>query len=255
MTNILLVGCCGRMGRMITDLASRMDGTAIVEGVDAFAPDSPQDPGYPVRKSLAECTEKADVLVDFSNAGALEEILSYIQKNGMGAVLCSTGYSEAQLEAVKAAAETVPVLRSSNMSIGINLIEGLLEQISGQLLAAGFDCEILEKHHNQKLDAPSGTAISLAESVETGAGRSLEYVYDRSARRMKRPADEIGFSAVRGGTIVGEHQVIFAGEDEVITLEHQAFSRAVFGKGALEAARFLVGKDPGLYTMRDVLAR
>ena len=252
MVKILLVGCLGRMGRILTDLASSSESILIAEGVDQYA-GSAKDTGYPVRKSLSECDQDADVLVDFSNAGALEEILAHITGRNMPAVLCATGYSREQLDEVQKASEKCAILRSSNMSIGINLIEELLEEISGKLLEAGFDCDIVEKHHNQKLDAPSGTAISLGESVRTGAGKELEFVYDRSTRRAKRPADEIGFSSVRGGTIVGEHEVIFAGTDEVITLKHEAFSRAVFGKGALEAAGFLKGKAPGMYTMRDVL--
>ena len=252
MVKILLVGCLGRMGRIITGLASGSDNITVVEGADQYA-GTARDADYPVRTSLSDCDRDADVLVDFSNAGALSEILDYICGRNMPAVLCATGYSPEQLDEIQKASEKCAILRSSNMSIGINLIEELLEEISGKLLEAGFDCEIIEKHHNQKLDAPSGTAISLGESVRTGAGKDLEFIYDRSARRKKRPAGEIGFSSVRGGTIVGEHEVIFAGTDEVITLKHEAFSRAVFGKGALEAAAFLKGKGPGMYSMRDVL--
>ena len=240
MVKILLVGCLGRMGRIITGLASGSDSITVVEGVDQYA-GTARDADYPVRTSLSDCDRDADVLVDFSNAGALSEILDYICGRNMPAVLCATGYSPEQLDEIQKASEKCAILRSSNMSIG------------GKLLEAGFDCEIIEKHHNQKLDAPSGTAISLGESVRTGAGKDLEFIYDRSARRKKRPAGEIGFSSVRGGTIVGEHEVIFAGTDEVITLKHEAFSRAVFGKGALEAAAFLKGKGPGMYSMRDVL--
>ena len=174
-------------------------------------------------------------------------------EKGLPCVLCTTGLSEEQIDGVKKASEKVAVLRSANMSLGINLLLKLLKEAAGVLMPAGFDAEIVEKHHRLKLDAPSGTALALADSVNGELNGEYEYVYDRSGRRQKRPQKEIGISAVRGGTIVGCHDVIFAGEDEVITFSHTAYSKAVFGKGAIQAAKFLAGKGPGLYQMSDVI--
>ena len=185
---------------------------------------------------------------------AMENLLTFSAERGIPAVVCTTGLSEDQDALLKKTSEKVAVLKSANMSVGINLLQTLLSEAAPKLAAAGFDIEIVEKHHNQKIDAPSGTAIALADSVNEALNNEYEYVYDRSARREKRPVKEIGISAVRGGTIVGDHDVIFAGEDEVITFSHRAYSRAVFGKGAVEAAKFLAGKPAGFYTMHDVLA-
>ena len=171
----------------------------------------------------------------------------------MGLVLCTTGLSEDQLKAAELLSETVPVLRSANMSMGINLLEKLLTEASGILADAGFDIEIVEKHHNLKKDAPSGTALALADAVSEGLDEKYDYVFDRSSRNIRRPKKEIGISAVRGGTIVGDHDVIFAGEDEVITFSHRAYSKAVFARGAVSAAEFIAGKEAGMYTMSDVI--
>ena len=256
MTNILLSGCNGKMGRMVTDLAAKDENTAVIAGVDAFGTSAAGYPVYPSFEALAEAGgEKPDVIVDFSNASALEGLLAYAVKEGVPCVLCTTGYCEAQLAAIKEASAKIPVLRSGNMSIGINLLDDLLKEAAAKLTAAGFDVEIIEKHHNQKVDAPSGTALLLADTIRAAAGGDYDYVYDRTTRREKRPKKEIGISAVRGGTIVGDHDVIFAGEDEVITFSHRAYSRAVFGKGALEAAKFLPGREPGMYDMHSVLNR
>ena len=210
--------------------------------------------GRTVYASLAECREEADVIIDFSTAAAMEDLLAFSAQRGIPAVVCTTGLSADQDALLKKTSEKVAVLKSANMSVGINLLQTLLAEAAPKLAAAGFDIEIVEKHHNQKIDAPSGTAIALADSVNEALNNEYEYVYDRSARREKRPVKEIGISAVRGGTIVGDHDVIFAGEDEVITFSHRAYSRAVFGKGAVEAAKFLAGKPAGFYTMHDVLA-
>ena len=169
-------------------------------------------------------------------------------------IVCTTGLSVEQIEELHAVSDQVAVLKSANMSVGINLIEQILKEAAPKLLAAGFDCEIVEKHHNQKLDAPSGTALALADAVNESAGGDYEYVFDRSTRREKRPKKEIGISSVRAGSIVGDHDVIFAGQDEVITFSHTAYSRAIFAKGAVEAAKFLAGKPAGFYDMQDVLA-
>ena len=254
MVKMIMHGACGRMGRMITDIVSREEGIEIVAGVDAFGE---AYASYPVYKTLDEITEEADVVVDFSTASAVDGLISYCKAKKLPVVLCTTGLSTEQMEALREASGEIPVLKSANMSIGINLLLGVLRQISPVLSEAGFDIEVVEKHHNKKLDAPSGTAIALADAVNEGLAadgeEEMEYIYDRSTRRMARPKNEIGISAVRGGTIVGDHDVIFAGEDEVITLSHRAYSRAVFAKGAVTAAKFLKGKEPGYYGMEDAL--
>lgn len=250
MTEVILHGCNGKMGRMVRDLISQDQEIAIVAGIDAF--DEGKNP-FPVFKKMNECDVKADVVIDFSVASAVDDLLDYCREKKLPCVLCTTGLSGEQLEKVKETAKETAVLKSANMSLGINLLLGLLKDAARVLAPAGFDIEIVEKHHNQKLDAPSGTALALGDSVNEALGGQYEYVFDRSARREKRPAKEIGFSAVRGGTIVGDHDVIFAGADEVITFSHSAYSKAVFGKGAIEAARFLKGKPAGLYDMGDVI--
>ena len=250
MIRVILHGCSGRMGRIITDICATDQEMEIVAGVDAFG-DSYA--GYPVYRTLDECPE-ADVVIDFSNASAIDGLLGYCAQKKLPAVVCTTGLSEEQTELLKRTSEVTAVLKSANMSLGINLIEALLAQAAPKLAAAGFDIEIVEKHHNQKVDAPSGTALALADACNGALSEPYEYVYDRTVRREKRPVKEIGISAVRGGSIVGDHDVIFAGQDEVITFSHRAYSRAVFGKGAVEAARFLAGKAAGFYTMSDVLS-
>ena len=195
------------------------------------------------------------MIVDFSVAQAVDGVLAYALKRKMPLVLCTTGLSDKQLEDVKAASSQIPVLRSANMSLGINLLMQLLKEATKVLSPAGYDIEIVEKHHNQKLDAPSGTAIALADSINEAADGQYEYVYDRSQVRKKRDKKELGISAVRGGTIVGEHEVLFAGIDEVIEFKHTAYSRTVFGKGAVEAAKFLAGKEAGKYDMSDVVLK
>ena len=251
MTKMIMHGCNGRMGHVIINLVKEDKDIEVVAGVDAFGENSYD---FPVFKSLDECDVPADVIVDFSNASAVNGLLSYCEKTNTPVVLCSTGLSEEQLSMVKEASSKVAVLKSANMSVGVNVLLKVLKEVSPLFAAAGFDIEIVEKHHNQKLDAPSGTAIALADSINESLNNEYEYVYDRSTRREKRPEKEIGISAVRGGTIVGDHDVIFAGHDEVVTLSHRAYSRAIFGKGAIEAAKFLAGKPAGLYDMADVLA-
>lgn len=250
MVKMILHGCNGRMGQMITSAVKDDKGIKIVAGVDKFWGKMDK---YPVYESLSECDVPADVLVDFTNAQAADDVIDYCLLKNMPCVLCSTGLSDKQLKKVKAASGKIPVLRSANMSIGINTLMKVLKEISPALAEAGFDIEIVEKHHNKKLDAPSGTAISLADSINESLPKKNKYVYDRSGRREERPKHEIGISAVRGGSIVGEHEVIFAGLDETITLSHSAYSRNVFAKGAITAAKFLAGKKPGMYSMSDCL--
>lgn len=250
MIRIILHGCSGRMGHIITGICENDKDTEIVAGVDVFGEEYA---GYPVYRTLDECPE-ADVIIDFSTAAAIDDLLCFAANKKIPVVVCTTGLSEAQTKELKAVSEKTAVLKSANMSVGINLLEVLIAQAAPKLAAAGFDIEIVEKHHRTKIDAPSGTAIALADAANEALGGEYDYVYDRSARREKRPVKEIGISAVRGGTIVGDHDVIFAGQDEVITLSHRAYSRAVFGKGAVEAAKFLSGKGAGFYTMGDVLS-
>ena len=226
MTKVIMHGCNGKMGQMITGLIAADDEIEIVAGVDAFETGNNT---YPVFKSIGLCDIGADVVIDFSNAQAIDGLLDYCVEKKLPCVLCTTGLSEAQLQKVEEAGEKTAILKSANMSLGINLLLKLLKEAAGILAPAGFDIEIVEKHHNKKVDAPSGTALALADSINEELDNAYEYIYDRSGRREKRPVKEIGLSAVRGGTIVGEHDVIFAGADEVITFSHTAYSKAVFG--------------------------
>ena len=251
MVKVIMHGCNGKMGQTISSLIAADKEIEIVAGIDAV--DSGKN-DYPVFKSISECTVEADAVIDFSVAAAVDDLLDYCAEKKLPCVLCTTGLSEAQLEKVKTTSEKTAVLKSANMSLGINMLLKLLKEAAQILSPAGFDIEIVEKHHNQKLDAPSGTALALADSINEEMGDGFEYVYDRSQVRQKRNAKEIGISAVRGGTIVGDHDVIFAGADEVVTFSHRAYSKAVFGKGAIQAAKFLAGKQAGLYDMADVIA-
>lgn len=250
MTRIIMHGCNGRMGQFITRLAEKETDMEIVAGVDVSNHIQNE---YPVFSSIADCDVEADVVIDFASAKAVDALLDYCVAKKLPCVLCTTGLSGEQLKKVKEASRETAVLKSANMSMGINLLLKLLREAAPVLAAAGFDIEIVEKHHNQKLDAPSGTAVALADAVNGALDNAYEYVYDRSARREVRPQKEIGISAVRGGTIVGDHDVIFAGTDEVITFSHRAYSREVFAKGALLAAKFLAGKPAGYYDMSDVI--
>ena len=250
MIKILMHGCNGKMGRMITDIVKNDENAVISAGVDAYTA-VPND--YPVFDSLEKCDADADVVIDFSNAGAVDGLLDYCVEKKLPVVLCTTGLSEEQLEKVKTASRQIPILKSANMSMGINLLLKLLAEAAKVLGPAGYDIELVERHHNQKVDAPSGTALALADSINEALDNKYTYVYDRSQVRKKREKDEIGISAVRGGTIVGDHEVIFAGTDEVIEFKHTAYSRSVFGKGAVEAAKFLAGQEAGMYDMGDVI--
>ena len=251
MTRVIMHGCNGHMGQVITGLCKEDDNIEIVAGIDLY--DGIKN-DYPVFASLRDCDVEADVIIDFCNAKAVDGLLDYCRETKMPVVLCTTGLSEEQLTRVEEVSKTVPILRSANMSLGINTLMDLVKKATAVFAEAGFDIEIVEKHHNQKLDAPSGTAIALADAINEELNNEYEYKYDRSQERKKREKKEIGISAVRGGNIVGEHDVIFAGTDEVITIQHTAYSKGVFGKGAMEAAKFLKGKPAGLYDMRDVIA-
>ena len=250
MTKIIMLGCNGRMGQMITDMVKQDDECTIVAGIDIV---DNRDNGYPVYTKLADCDVEADAIIDFTSATDFESRMDYAVDKQIPIIECSTGLSEEQMDYLKKASEKVAVLKSANMSLGINLLMKLLKEAAVKLAGDGFDVEIVEKHHNQKLDAPSGTALALADSINEAMDDRYEYIYDRSQVLQKRDKKELGISAVRGGTIVGEHEVIFAGTDEVITFKHTAYSRAVFAKGSITAAKYLKGKAAGLYDMSDVL--
>lgn len=250
MVRIIMHGCNGRMGRMITGIVADDPDVEIISGVDI---NTECANSYPVVDSIEKADKSADAVVDFGNAAAVDKVIDWCSANGVPLVECTTGLSDETLAKLSEASGKVAMLRSANMSLGINIIQKILRENADKLTRAGFDVEIVEKHHKTKLDAPSGTALALADSVNEGLSDKKDYVFDRSGRRMVRPDTEIGISAVRGGTIVGDHDVIFAGKDEVITFSHTAYSRAVFAKGAVEAAKFLAGKGAGMYSMADVL--
>lgn len=250
MVRAIMHGCNGHMGQVITGLIKADEEIELVAGIDKYTGIAND---YPVFESLEKCDVEADVIIDFSNAAAADALLTYCEEKKMPVVLCTTGLSEEQLAKIPEAAKKTAVLKSANMSLGINLLMKLLKEATKVLAPAGYDMEIVEKHHNQKLDAPSGTAIALADSMNEAMDEAYHYVYDRSQERKKRDTKEIGISAVRGGTIVGEHEVLFAGTDEVIEFKHTAYSKTIFGKGAVEAAKFLAGKPAGLYDMSDVI--
>lgn len=250
MVRAIMHGCNGHMGQVITGLIKEDEGIELVAGIDKYTGIAND---YPVFESLEKCDVEADVIIDFSNAAAADDLLAYCEEKKMPVVLCTTGLSEEQLAKIPEAAKKTAILKSANMSLGINLLMKLLKEATKVLAPAGYDMEIVEKHHNQKLDAPSGTAIALADSMNEAMDEAYHYVYDRSQERKKRDTKEIGISAVRGGTIVGEHEVLFAGTDEVIEFKHTAYSKTIFGKGAVEAAKFLAGKPAGLYDMSDVI--
>ena len=250
MVRFIMHGCNGKMGQVITKMIKEDANAQIVAGVDKYMGIAND---YPVYASIEECMEEADVVIDFSNAQAVDGLLEYCAEKKLPVVLCTTGLTSEQLEKVQETSKKTAVLKSANMSLGINMLLKLLQEATKILAPAGYDIEIVEKHHNQKVDAPSGTAIALADSINEVLNQEYTYIYDRSTERKKREKTEIGISAVRGGTIVGEHEVIFAGEDEVIEFKHTAYSKAVFAKGAVEAGKFLSGKPAGMYDMKDVI--
>ena len=249
---IILSGCGGAMGRAITARAQDFEGCEIVAGID---PNGPVllTPPYPVFQAAGACDVQADVIIDFSNPGALEDLLELAQRTELPLVLCTTGYSDDQVAQIKAAAEHLPLFFSFNMSLGINLMCALAKTAT-RVLGNQFDVEIIEKHHRRKIDAPSGTAIMLAGAVGEGLHTTPEYVHERHSKRQPRGKNEIGIHAIRGGTIVGEHELLFAGQDETLSITHTAYSKEVFATGALSAARFMQGKHPGLYDMNNLIA-
>jgi 4-hydroxy-tetrahydrodipicolinate reductase len=254
---VILHGCNGKMGQVMARVLSMEDDMLVVAGVDV-------DPGkyensFPVYSSLREASESmesagttADILVDFSHHAALDSLLDWGQRHKKSLLICTTGFTPEEKQRMVDASRKIPILHSSNMSLGVNLLLSLVEQ-AARSLGAGFDVEIVEKHHNQKADAPSGTALMIAEAVNAALGGVLELEYGRYGKTAKRKQNEIGLHSVRGGSIVGEHEVLFAGQGEVVEISHSALSRDVFAYGAVRAARYLVEKGPGLYSMRDVI--
>ena len=246
MVNIIIHGCGGKMGRVVAELVKNEADCQVVAGIDPGMPEL----DFPVFPSCDACDVMGDVIIDFSTAKAVPALLAFSKAKNIPVVLCTTALSDETTALMKETSKDVAILKSANMSVGVNLLLDLVQRAAAILAESGFDIEIVEKHHNQKIDAPSGTAMALADAINQAMDERYHYVYDRSQVREKREKTEIGIHAVRGGNIVGEHDVIFAGRDE---LNHRATSREVFAVGAVKAAKFLAGKPAGLYTMKEVL--
>lgn len=247
--NIIVFGCNGKMGKTIINMVKNYPSLEIIGGVDR---ESTGEYDFPVFSSPDEITVKADAIIDFSNPSLLDSLLDYCTRTSTPPVICTTGFSETQVEQIKKTSEIIPIFYSRNMSLGINLLLELAQQAT-KFLGSDFDIEIIEKHHNQKIDAPSGTALMLAEEISPYMSENPDYVYDRTKVRKPRSKNEIGIHCVRGGNICGDHEVMFAGTDEIITLSHHASSRDIFASGALKAALFIAGRSPGLYTMKNLI--
>ena len=250
MINILLSGANGKMGQAVTRLAEESDQVQISAGFDI---NTEQKAGFPVYDDLSRVQEPVDVIIDFSHPAMLDNILNYAAEEDIPAVICTTGLTTEQVSRIEYEAQNIPLFFSANMSLGVNLLIDLVCR-AAKILENNFDIEIIEKHHNQKLDAPSGTALAIANALADTLSYPAEYVYDRHSVRKKRDKHEIGIHAVRGGTIVGEHDVLFAGTDEVIEIRHAAASKEVFAVGAVRAAMFLKEQKPGVYAMKDLIA-
>ncbi|KGM97287.1 dihydrodipicolinate reductase [Clostridium novyi A str. 4552] len=248
MTKIILSGCSGKMGKMISQSVSNFEKLSIVAGIDKFKDESLK---YPIFENISECNITADVVLDFSRPDTLDSLLSHCKAKNLPLVLCTTGYSKEQLDIINESSKAIPIFHSANMSIGINVINNILKDISA-MLYENYDIEIIEKHHNQKVDAPSGTALLLGNTIKDSIKEETVFNKGRNGIK-KREKNEIGIHAIRGGSIVGEHEVIFAGAGEIIELKHTALSREVFAIGALKACEYMPGKDSGLYTMDDVI--
>ena len=249
MIRTVICGASGKMGGFVARAAMEDGNFQIIAGIDKINNGQP----FPIFSSFSDIKEKVDVIIDFSHPALLDNLLDFAVKNKIPVVIATTGYSDSQLKKINEASKEIPVFFTFNMSLGVNLICSLAKK-AASILGNGFDVEIIEKHHNQKIDAPSGTAIMLANAVNSVFDDKMNYEYDRHSKRSKRPKNEIGIHSVRGGTIVGEHDVIFAGHDEVITISHSAQSKEVFAVGAVRAARFLYNKNAGLYDMNSVLS-
>lgn len=249
MTKIILTGCCGKMGNVIQSIVNNREDCQIVAGVDVY--DS-GNTSFPVYSSIADVKEQADAVIDFSNPSLLEGLLNYGKETKTALVIATTGFDDCQKKAIEEASKNCPVFFTYNYSLGINLLASLAKKAT-QLLGGEFDIEIVEQHHNQKIDAPSGTALMLADAINEELDNKMKYEYDRHSKREKRTKNEIGMHAIRGGTIVGEHEIIFAGRDEVITLSHSARSKEVFAVGAVNAAVYMTGKTSGMYDMSELV--
>lgn len=249
MTRIILTGCCGKMGHVIQSIISSRNDCEIVAGVDVY--DS-KDCDFPVYSSINEIEQEADALIDFSNPSLLDSILEYGKSTNTSLVIATTGYDDCQKKQIELASKECAVFFTYNYSMGVNLLASLAKK-AVEVLGDGFDIEIIEKHHNQKIDAPSGTALMLADAINEEVDNRMKYEYDRHSKREKRTKNEIGIHAVRGGTIVGEHEIIFAGRDEIITLSHSARSKEIFAVGAVNAAVFMTGKERGMYDMSQLI--
>lgn len=249
MNSILLSGCNGKMGKFITNCVEQRDDCEIIAGIDIS---NKKNDYFEVFESINNFKKKADVIIDFSHPSSLEKLLEYAVSTNTPAVVATTGLSNVQLENIKEVSKKVPIFFSANMSLGVNLVRELAEKAT-KVLGSSFDIEIVEAHHNQKIDAPSGTALMLANSISEQLRTPPVYEFDRHSKRAKREKNEIGIHAVRGGTIVGEHEIIFAGHDEVIKISHSAMSKEIFATGSINAALFLCGKPAGLYSMIDLI--
>lgn len=249
MTRIIITGACGKMGKVIQSIVENRDDCKVVAGVDKY--DDGNRP-FPVYATISEIKEEADVVIDFSNPSLLDDILAYGKNTNTALVIATTGFDDCQKKQIQDASKDCAVFFTYNYSLGINLLVSLAKKAT-QILGDEFDIEIVEQHHNQKIDAPSGTALMLADAIAEEFEKPMKYEYDRHSKREKRTKDEIGIHAVRGGTIVGEHEIIFAGRDEVISLSHSARSKEVFAVGAVNAAVYMAGKQPGMYDMSQLV--
>ena len=248
-TRIIICGACGKMGGNVLDLLKEDSEAVAVAGVDLY----PREIGIPVYTEFSAVKEQADVIIDFSSGDKLKERLDYAKENGLGIVLASTGFTQDDLKTIDEYAKTTAIFKTANLSLGVNLMQALCKA-AAEVLGNAFDVEIIERHHNLKKDAPSGTALMLAESINQAFNGEKQFIGGREGIVGARKQNEIGIHAVRGGTIVGEHEVMFAGEDEIITLTHSARSKRVFAAGAIRATKFLKGKSAGFYEMKDILS-
>ena len=249
MIKIIMHGCNGKMGQAICKIVEEDKNSEIVAGVDI----NPNNAPFPTFTDINDCNIEADVIIDFSTATAVDRLIDYCLNKKMPVVICTTGINDETIKKIEEASKHIPVFKSANMSLGINLIASLLKKASAILDENGFDIEIIEKHHNQKIDAPSGTALLLADAINESMDNKFDYVYDRSQVREKRSNKEIGISAIRGGNIVGEHSVIYAGKDEIIEFTHFSHSKEVFAIGSVKASKFLANKPAGKYDMQDIM--
>lgn len=247
---IIVSGCNGKMGKSVVELVSKSQEHEIVAGIDK---NTESDGLFPIYHSIENLGIRADVLIDFSHPSALSSVLEYCKRNKIPAVICTTGLSENQITELKESSKQIPIFYSRNMSLGINLLINLARKAT-EFLGENFDIEIVEKHHNQKIDAPSGTALMIAEEISESLEEKPEYTYDRTQKRKSRNKNEIGIHSIRAGSICGDHEVIFAGKNEIVTISHHAQSREVFADGALRAAEFLINCDTGLYDMKDMIS-